>query len=812
MATIDRDMAVAQAATDLHFITPDQLDECVQIQKSMASMGIKDDLASIFMKKGYITQQQLKVIEQAFQSAPEPEPPAPAARAIPGAALPPGMKLPEIRGFEIQSILGKGGMGIVYGARQKSMDRFVALKVLSPELSKQRDYIDRFMNEAKSVARVSHKNIVMAYDVGESNGNYYLAMEYVEGRPLHRILKDKGKLEERQALRIAREVCEALAYLLDNKMIHRDIKPENIIVSSDGSPRILDLGLARSLQTQDSSLTMAGMTMGTPHYISPEQVMGQRDLDIRVDIYALGGTLYAMLTGKPPYQGETPAVVFAKHLHDPIPDPRTVNPSVSESTARIIARCMAKDRKERPSPRDLLAELDRALEVRQVTPAPKAARVPPARVLASSRVQPSSSGNPALWIGAIAAVVVVAAVVIFAAVPGKKIPQPPVTPPSPPVIVKPPPPPPRLDPAREEQATRCWEESQAHMKERRWEQAVPLLQRLSAELAETEFGQKIKPEVAKALEECRAGIEERLKEARSLELKAQGALGRRLWAEALELYTSLVNDYPSVSPEQRDAFRSAMAVCDRELKVETLVKEAQEAMAAENWDLAQEIIVKLNQTYPSSITLTHLRGEISQWEKSLRAEMTAAACLDVLRREIGERKWTEAEKMLGELSKHAATVTCRKRPKEIEELRLKIEAGLAADSQKIAETLLKEADAAYAGRRWGTAKEKYTQLQSRFASAPSVQPKLPEIARRIADCSHQLQLLMEQRALYAWVLSKSYFDRQEYSLALPVLERLETEFASTKVYRDRKSEIARRKAECLSKAPPEPPPDPPPER
>jgi len=254
----------------------------------------------------------------------------------------------ELGGFRIIKKLGQGGMGAVFLARQLSMDRDVALKVLPQSLARDRDFVQRFVREARAAAQLSHVNIVQAIDVGHVGGYHYFAMEFVDGRDLKEVLKWDGRLPEQRALEIAQQLAGALHYAHTTAgIIHRDVKPENVLITPDGIPKLADLGLARQVVQGGTDLTRAGVAIGTPNYISPEQVRGQTDLDGRTDVYSLGATLYHLLTGDPPYLGGTPAEVMAKHLSDPVPDARAASPDVSPAAAAVVQKAMAKDRDQR---------------------------------------------------------------------------------------------------------------------------------------------------------------------------------------------------------------------------------------------------------------------------------------------------------------------------------------------------------------------------------------------------------------------------------------------------------------------------------
>jgi len=211
--------------------------------------------------------------------------------------------------YRLERVLGRGGMGIVYKARQKTLDRLVAIKVLAGERRNDPQFEARFSREARTLAKLSHPNIVAAIDVGESEGFYYFAMEFVDGESLKDVLIRDGKLPEKRALEITRAMASALEHAHEQNIVHRDIKPGNIMIEgSSGDPVILDFGLARADEGEFQTLTRTGDVFGTPAYMSPEQVLGEaRRIDRRSDIYSLGATLYECLTARRPFEAPTQA-------------------------------------------------------------------------------------------------------------------------------------------------------------------------------------------------------------------------------------------------------------------------------------------------------------------------------------------------------------------------------------------------------------------------------------------------------------------------------------------------------------------------
>ena len=264
-----------------------------------------------------------------------------------------------IGGFEIIEKIGEGGMGAVFKARQVSMDRLVALKLLPERLAQNEEFTARFLREARTAAKLDHVNVVRGIDVGRDGEDYYFAMEFVEGESVAKVLKREGVMPEERAVRIAVQVARALSHAWEQKLIHRDIKPDNILLTKNDVAKLADLGLARSTQQDSMMMTQTGVAVGTPHYMSPEQTRGEKSIDIRTDIYSLGATLYHLVTGHTPFSGSTLAVVLTKHLTEPVVPAHIRNPDVSARLSWIISKTMMKDPDERyATPRELMEDLE----------------------------------------------------------------------------------------------------------------------------------------------------------------------------------------------------------------------------------------------------------------------------------------------------------------------------------------------------------------------------------------------------------------------------------------------------------------------
>jgi len=264
---------------------------------------------------------------------------------------------PRIGGYEILSLIGEGGMGQVYLAEDTALRRRVAIKIVSPVLIGSDQAADRFLREARVMATVEHPHIVRVYSLGQTDGRSYLVMEYVEGRSLAERIRQDGRLEVDEALHILRQATEALEAAWRRGIIHRDVKPANILIDRQGQVRMVDFGLAKATTLHgDASISYGGHVLGTPRYVSPEQARGDQDLDFHSDIYSLGVVLYEMLTGEPPYTGETAIAVVDQHLHMPLPSLRSRRPELAGEVEQLCAWMTRKQPADRPGSYTLLLQ------------------------------------------------------------------------------------------------------------------------------------------------------------------------------------------------------------------------------------------------------------------------------------------------------------------------------------------------------------------------------------------------------------------------------------------------------------------------
>jgi serine/threonine-protein kinase len=341
MAEQHENLHFGAIAIKLGFTTLEKVDECLRLQEKMKELGVAPKkLGEIMLAKGYVTDGQVKEIFK-YQ----------------------GMKggHTSIQGYKILTKIGQGAMGSIYKALQISMDRVVAIKCLASKYSQNDKFRERFLREARAVARLNHPNIIQGIDVGDSNGVHYFAMEYIDGPTVGELLKRGGALDEKRAVNIVTQISRALQHAFNHGIIHRDIKPDNIMLTREGVAKLCDLGLAK-LQTKedgDASGTRPGASMGTPYYIAPEQARGEQNVDTRADIYSLGASFYHMVAGEVPFVGQSAADVISKHLTEPVTPPRVKNPLVSGAVDWVIVKMMQKAREDRyQTPTELVRDLE----------------------------------------------------------------------------------------------------------------------------------------------------------------------------------------------------------------------------------------------------------------------------------------------------------------------------------------------------------------------------------------------------------------------------------------------------------------------
>ena len=331
--------------------TQAELKSCLDIVETQDAGGDPNKtLGQILVDERVVTASQIKRVKKTIEAS----------------------KGQEIPGYQLLAKIGSGAMAMVFKARQLSLDRIVAIKVLPRKLSENAEYVRMFYKEGKAAAKLNHPNIVQAFDVGEAGGFHYFVMEYIEGHDLWDELQSDGPhardFTEREALDVIIQIARALEHAHSHGLIHRDVKPKNIMLTMEGSTpiaKLADMGLARSTEDVTSARAEAGRAYGTPYYISPEQIRGDVDVDFRADIYSLGATFYHVVTGRVPFDAETPVAVMRSHLTETLVPPDHINTALSSGVGEVIEVMMAKDRNYRySSTSDLLLDLEAIAEGR----------------------------------------------------------------------------------------------------------------------------------------------------------------------------------------------------------------------------------------------------------------------------------------------------------------------------------------------------------------------------------------------------------------------------------------------------------------
>lgn len=352
------DTIVGRLVIDQGLATPEELQRCLDLARggqgpggrgggggggglaaevgSAGGLG-QPSVAELLVANEYITRRQLERLREAAE----------AERS--------GQQIP---GYKLVGVLGAGAMAKVYKAKQLSLDRMVAIKVLPRKFTQSPQFIERFYAEGRAAAQLNHPNIVQAFDVGKAGEYHYFVMEYVEGRTVHDDIVARKRFNDLDAVDIVIQTAEALVHAHEKGLIHRDVKPKNVMITTQGVVKLADMGLARAISDKEAAEAEAGKAFGTPYYISPEQIRGEVKIGPPADIYSLGATLYHMVTGAVPFDGKSPSDVMHKHLKAELVPPDQANPKVSPRVAEVIEMMMAKDpRKRYQSCRDLIGDL-----------------------------------------------------------------------------------------------------------------------------------------------------------------------------------------------------------------------------------------------------------------------------------------------------------------------------------------------------------------------------------------------------------------------------------------------------------------------
>lgn len=320
------DTMFGKIAVEQGLCTEQELHRCLEEMKSRRKIN-PVVLVDLMIDLGYITHTQAERLRKSIKET--------------------KAAVHQIPGYKILGKLGAGAMAIVYEAKQLSLNRTVAIKVLPKRFTQNPEYVERFYKEGQAAGKLNHNNIVQAFDVGEAGGYHYFVMEYVEGKTIHDDLAAGKIFSEDETLDIIIQVARALNHAHSCGLIHRDVKPKNIMINTAGVVKLADMGLARETTDIEAAQSEAGKAYGTPYYIAPEQIRGKIDIDGRADIYGLGATFYHMVTGRVPFMADDPTDVMRKHLKEQLIPPDHINTSLSAGISEVIEVMLAKRREDR---------------------------------------------------------------------------------------------------------------------------------------------------------------------------------------------------------------------------------------------------------------------------------------------------------------------------------------------------------------------------------------------------------------------------------------------------------------------------------
>jgi serine/threonine protein kinase len=332
------DTLLGKLVVNAGFCTPEEVEACNSMLAETESDDSPRTLSDILLDNEFVTNHQLSRLRGEFEAKKSSQ---------------------RIPGYKIKRKLGSGAMATVFLAKQESLDRLVAVKVLPKKFSDNEKFVERFYKEGRAAAQLNHPNIVSAVDVGKAGEHYYFVMEYVEGPTVYDSVKEHKRFDEARAIDIVTQVARALEHAHKRGFIHRDIKPKNIMLAPNGRVKLADLGLARAMSDEEAARAEMGRAYGTPYYISPEQIRGELKIGPTADIYGLGATFYHMVTGRVPFEGKNPSAVMHKHLKAELVPPDHLNPKLSAGCAQVIEKMMAKHASDRyQNTTDLLHDLE----------------------------------------------------------------------------------------------------------------------------------------------------------------------------------------------------------------------------------------------------------------------------------------------------------------------------------------------------------------------------------------------------------------------------------------------------------------------
>jgi serine/threonine-protein kinase len=752
-------MSFGQVAVSLGLATEADIQECTVIQRKMREMGVDEPLGEIMVKKGRLTAQQHQQILRKL-----------------------GVQISPIPGYSILSKIGQGGMGTVYKAVQGSVNRVVAIKIMSPQATSEPSYVARFLKEAQAAGHLNHKNLIAAIDAGAAGGYYYFVMEFVTGKSCRELVNANGPFDEKLALRVALQMAEVLEHIHQHKMVHRDIKPENILLTPDMTVKLCDLGLAKSTTSSDQSLTQEGLAVGTPYFMSPEQIRGEKDVDIRADLYSLGATLYFLLSRRHPFEGKSAAETMSMHLKQAVPDVRKLVPQVSEDFAHVIHKLMAKNRAERyQTPVDLAEDL-RTVEAGNSPRLARqfAARHGAAKTTSTARLEPvrGKAVSTPVAVGATLAAAALAGWLIW----GRGGQEPAMT------AAKPAPGPvtivqvvqapgvekPKDDPAMLRKASQLYAQAEQDVAAERWTEAREALNTLHARYGALQFTRERSSAVGKMLGECEAKMQRQAEGRQRQAQEARRDLQEGRWKEAYARFQAL----------GEAEFQAEVAQCRQELEAEALVAQLRSAEESSNWTEIRLKVEELEQKYPASETASRRKAANQALMSRATAEQEAATLIAGAFAASVKGDAPEAQHLLAEIEKRRDTDAYRSNEARIRGLAEQLSASLARQSEDLAKhawaAAVQNYDNYLSAKRHDDAVEVLKAFQRAQAHTAFCESKKAEIESKVAEAGKRRTADREEEAKKLWSIAQREMKAQNYDAqVLDAVNRLLGEFSDT---------------------------------
>jgi serine/threonine protein kinase/tetratricopeptide (TPR) repeat protein len=768
-------MSFGQAAISMGLVTESDVQECTLVQHKMREMGVDEPLGEIMVKKGRLTAQQHQQILKKL-----------------------GIHVSPIPGYSILSKIGQGGMGTVYKATQSSVNRTVAIKIMSAQATQDQTYVARFLQEAQAAGRLNHKNLIAAIDAGAAGGYYYFVMEYVTGKSAREMVNTTGAFDEKSALRVAVQMSEVLDHIHQHKMVHRDIKPENILLTPDMTVKLCDLGLAKSTMAKDQSLTQEGLAVGTPYFMSPEQIRGDKDIDIRADLYSLGATLFFLVSQRHPFEGKSAAETMSMHLKQAVPDVRKAAPKIGEDSAHVIHKLMAKNRAERyQTPLDLAEDL-RTIHSGNALRLARQSGARHASPKASS-TQRFERANKKMISAPVAAASGIAVAALAATLVWGSSGQQPVKAsnkpaPGPVTVVKivesRGPDQPKDDPARVRKASQLFAQAEQAYAAKRWAEAGEVLGRLHTEFGSLQFTSERSSSIGKMIGECEENAQRVAEDRNGRIQEARRELQEGRWKEAYGRFQML----------GEVAFSNELARCRREMEAEALLGQLRVAQELSDWKEIRQKVGELEEKFPESETA-------AKWRSANRALLAKA----IVEQETGDLigsafaayvklEWKESQRLLAEIERRRDTDAYRANLARIRELAGQLSAGMAKETEDQAKQAwaagIQSFDNFLSARRFDDAVEVLKTFQREQAHTKYCDSKKTEVEVKVAEAWRRKAKDREDEAKKLWSSAQRDIKAQNYDPALEAVTRLLGDLADTSAVKTNERTLRQFKALC----------------